>query len=56
MKYNYLMMKRANNIDKCMEDCELEAPIGGLWLELLKKVTHVSVRVVILASESLIFQ
>ncbi len=31
MKYNYLMMmRRANNIDKCMEDCELEAQIGGM--------------------------
>jgi hypothetical protein len=29
MKYNYLMMKTANNIDKCMEDYELEDPIGG---------------------------
>jgi hypothetical protein len=57
MKYNYLMMmRRANNIDKCMDDCELEAQIGGVWLELLKKGTQVSVRVVNLASGPLIFQ
>ncbi len=49
-----MMMRRANNIDKCMEDCELEAQIGGM-AGAAKKGTQMSVRVVNLASGPLIF-